>query len=124
MNLGPRAPKVVAKASPARALQRLWNWLMALSSRLVWAVMCLSVLNLVLFLLFSGLYISRGIQLDLLDPLHQAEDRLARKIEDGELQLDCLPREGLGERAAVSADPGTAGPRPGGGDGERPDGLL
>ena len=97
MNLGPRAPKVVAKASPARALQRLWNWLMALSSRLVWAVMCLSVLNLVLFLLFSGLYISRGIQLELLDPLHQAEDRLERKIEDGELQLDCLPREGLGE---------------------------
>ena len=97
MNLGSRAPKVVAKASPARAVQRLWNWLMALSSRLVWAVMCLSVLNLVLFLLFSGLYISRGIQLELLDPLHQAEDRLARKIEDGELQLDCLPREGLGE---------------------------
>ena len=57
----------------------------------------MAVLNLVLFLLFSGLYISRGIQLELLDPLHQAEDRLERKIEDGELQLDCLPREGLGE---------------------------
>ena len=50
----------------------------------------MAVLNLVLFLLFSGLYISRGIQLELLDPLHQAEDRLARKIEDGELQLDCF----------------------------------
>ena len=48
----PGPPLMMAVAMPtmlpvpmvaARAVQRLWNWLMALSSRLVWAVMCLSV---------------------------------------------------------------------------------
>ena len=57
----------------------------------------MAALNLVLFLLFSGLYMSRGIQLQLLDPLEQAGDRLARKIQDGELQLANLPQEGLAE---------------------------
>ena len=57
----------------------------------------MAALNLALFLLFSGLYMSRGIQLQLLDPLHQAENRLERKIQDGELQLAHLPREGLAE---------------------------
>ncbi len=57
----------------------------------------MAALNLVLFLLFSGLYMSRGIQLQLLDPLEQAGDRLARKIQDGEVQLANLPQEGLAE---------------------------
>ena len=57
----------------------------------------MAALNLVLFLLFSGLYMSRGIQLQLLDPLEQVGDRLARKIQDGEVQLANLPQEGLAE---------------------------
>ena len=53
----------------------------------------MAALNLVLFLLFSGLYMSRGIQLQLLDPLEQAGDRLARKIQDGEVLGLAIARE-------------------------------
>lgn len=57
----------------------------------------MAALNLLLFLLFGILYISRGIQLQLVDPLAQARDRLERKIQDGELLLADPPREGLGD---------------------------
>lgn len=57
----------------------------------------MAALNLLLFLLFGTLYISRGIQLQLVDPLAQAEDRLLRKITDGELLLSDLPEYGLPE---------------------------
>lgn len=57
----------------------------------------MAALNLLLFLLFGALYISRGIQLRLVDPLAQARDRLIRKISDGELLLAELPEDGLGE---------------------------
>ena len=49
--MAPGPPLMMAVAMPtmlpvpmvaASAVQRLWNWLMALSSRSVWAVMCLS----------------------------------------------------------------------------------
>lgn len=57
----------------------------------------MAVLNLLLFLLFGALYISRGIQLQLVDPLVQAQDRLIRKISDGEVLLADLPEYGLAE---------------------------
>lgn len=62
-----------------------------------WAGLRMAILNLILFLLFSALYISRGIQLQLVDPLNQARDRLIRKIDDGELLLADLPEYGLPE---------------------------
>lgn len=62
-----------------------------------WAGLWMAALNLLLFALFGVLYISRGIQLQLIDPLHQARDRLIRKIEDEEIRLADLPDYGLPE---------------------------